>query len=67
MSDTRSSFWGYVMNNKGYKSGRFARHHNNIYTRNSIRPTNDGSEILKAAQDGWNYMSNYIKTGKGND
>jgi len=63
-NQTRGSFWSYLWNNKNYKTSRFARNHNNIYTR---QKSNDGSDFLQKAQDGWNYMSNYIMTGKGND
>lgn len=63
MSDSRGSFWSYAFKNSNYKRSRFARNHNNIYTREK----DDGVDILKKAQDGWNYMSNYIMTGKGND
>lgn len=63
MSDSRNSFWSYAWKNTNYKRSRFARNHNNIYTRQK----DDDESILQKAQDGWNYMSNYITTGKGND
>ena len=55
MSDSRGSFWSYALNNTNYKRSRFARNHNNIYTR---QKPNNGSGVLQKAQDGWNYMSN---------
>lgn len=64
MSDSRGSFWSYAWNNTNYKRSRFARNHNNIYTR---QKPNNGGGIIKSAQDGWNKMTNYIMTGKGND
>lgn len=64
MSETRGSFWSYAWKNTNYKRSRFARNHNNIYTR---QKKDDGESVLQKAQDGWNYMSNYIMTGKGND
>lgn len=62
MSNKRQSFWSYVWKNDNYRSSRWARSHNNIYQSQK----KDGGSVLQAAQDGWNYMSNYM-TGKGND
>lgn len=62
MSDSRGSFWSYVWKNDNYKRSRWGRQHNNIYTK---KPQT--KSMLQTAQDGWNYMSNYIMTGKGND
>jgi len=64
MSDqSRGSFWSYAWKNTNYKRSRFARNHNNIYTR---QQKSDVSVIQKA-QNSWNKMTNYIMTGKGND
>lgn len=63
MSNKRQSFWGYLWKNDNLRSSRWARQHNNIYTR---QQKSDVS-VLQKAQNSWNSMTKYMMYGDRND